>query len=59
MLFNSFPGAALWPAAMVVWGPGHASSLHRHHCVQLVMALHDRVRIRVGPLEGGPNARRH
>lgn len=48
MLFHSVPGAALWPAAMIVWGPGRATSLHRHHCVQLVMALRDSVRIRGG-----------
>jgi AraC-like DNA-binding protein len=38
--------ALLWPAALVVWGPGSASSLHRHHCVQLVLALRETLRFR-------------
>ena len=40
------PAALLWPAALVVWGPGSASSLHRHHCVQLVLALRETLRVR-------------
>jgi AraC-like DNA-binding protein len=40
------PAALLWPAALVVWGPGSASSLHRHHCVQLVLALCETLRVR-------------
>src|SRR5215472_1025149 len=40
------PAALLWPAALVVWGPGSASSLHRHHCVQLVLALREMLRVR-------------
>jgi hypothetical protein len=39
MLIAAAPGALLWPAAIVVWGPGYVSAAHRHHCVQLVMAL--------------------
>jgi AraC-like DNA-binding protein len=35
-----------WPSALIVWGPGSWSDLHRHHCVQLVMALHGRLRMR-------------
>jgi helix-turn-helix protein len=46
MLISAVPGALLWPAAMIVWGPGHASSGHAHHCVQLVMALRGTLRIR-------------
>jgi AraC-like DNA-binding protein len=33
---------------MIVWGPGFSSSKHRHHCVQLVMALEGKLRIRSG-----------
>lgn len=46
MLISAAPGALLWPAAMIVWGPGYVSSGHAHHCVQLVMALRGRLRIR-------------
>jgi AraC-like DNA-binding protein len=46
MLISAAPGALLWPAAMIVWGPGYASSGHAHHCVQLVMALQGTLRIR-------------
>jgi AraC-like DNA-binding protein len=48
MLVTVTPGACLWPAAMIVWGPGYASAEHRHHCVQLVMALQGTLRIRGG-----------
>jgi AraC-like DNA-binding protein len=34
------------PAALFVWGPGSWSDLHRHHCVQVVMALRGTVRFR-------------
>ena len=34
------------PAALFVWGPGSWSDLHRHHCVQLVMALAGTLRFR-------------
>jgi AraC-like DNA-binding protein len=33
---------------MIVWGPGFTASKHRHHCVQLVMALDGKLRIRSG-----------
>jgi len=33
---------------MIVWGPGDASSEHRHHSVQLVLALTGSLRIRHG-----------
>jgi hypothetical protein len=46
MLVSAAPGALSWPAALVVWGPGYASSAHRHHCVQLVLALQGSLRIR-------------
>jgi len=29
----------LWPAGLVVWGPGATSSLHAHHAVQLIVTL--------------------
>lgn len=31
---------------MIVWGPGSASAEHRHHCVQLVMAITGALRAR-------------
>src|SRR5215470_6458863 len=34
------------PAALFLWGPGSWSDLHRHHCVQLVMALRGTLRFR-------------
>jgi AraC-like DNA-binding protein len=43
------PGAWVWPAAMIVWGPGFTSARHSHHCVQLVMVTRGRLRIRSGP----------
>ena len=49
MLIGAAPGALLWPAAMIVWGPGYVSSGHAHHCVQLVMALRATLRIRGEP----------
>jgi len=46
MLVHPTPGALVWPAAMVVWGPGFTTAGHRHHCVQLVMAMHGTLLIR-------------
>src|SRR5215831_11916268 len=48
MLISLMPGALAWPAAMIVWGPGFTSTLHRHHCVHLLMAVHGTLRIRGG-----------
>ena len=48
MLIGLMPGALAWPAAMIVWGPGYTSTLHRHHCVHLLMAVHGTLRIRGG-----------
>jgi len=45
-LIATAPGALLWPAATIVWGPGYASAEHRHHCAQLVMAMAKTLRIR-------------
>jgi hypothetical protein len=33
MLIHPNPGALVWPAAMIVWGPGFTTAGHRHHCV--------------------------
>jgi AraC-like DNA-binding protein len=46
MLIHSSPGALVWPAAMIVWGPGFTTAGHHHHCVQLVMTMHGRLLIR-------------
>jgi len=46
MLISAAPGALVWPAAMIVWGPGYVSSAHAHHCFQLMMALTGTLRIR-------------
>jgi AraC-like DNA-binding protein len=55
MLISAAPGALLWPAAMIVWGPGYVSSGHAHHCVQLVMALRGTLRIRGNPEDAWVN----
>jgi AraC-like DNA-binding protein len=49
MLIHPNPGALVWPAAMIVWGPGFTTVGHRHHCVQLVMAMHGSLLIRSQP----------
>jgi AraC-like DNA-binding protein len=49
MLLFTAPGMAVWPAAMIVWGPGFTSAAHRHHCVQLVMTLRGSLLVRGGP----------
>src|SRR5262245_29754542 len=46
MLMRTPPGSLVWPAAMIVWGPGFTSAAHRHHSVQLVMAMKGTLRIR-------------
>jgi len=43
-LLNS--GACLWPAALIVWGPGSAPGRHSHHCAQLQVALTGTLRVR-------------
>jgi AraC-like DNA-binding protein len=35
-----------WPAALFLWGRGSWSDLHRHHSMQLVMALNEALRFR-------------
>ena len=48
LLAAQYVGASAftWPAALFLWGPGSWSDLHRHHCVQLVMALDGTLRVR-------------
>jgi AraC-like DNA-binding protein len=46
MLLRPAPGAHVWPAAMLVWGPGFSSSAHSHHSVQLVMTMRGSLRVR-------------
>src|SRR5262249_43515096 len=46
MLIHPNPGALVWPAAMIVWGPGFTTAGHRHHCVQLVLAMRGTLLIR-------------
>jgi AraC-like DNA-binding protein len=46
MLVRPNPGRVVWPAAMIVWGPGFTSAGHRHHSVQLIMALRGDLLIR-------------
>ena len=46
MLIHPNPGALVWPAAMIVWGPSFTTAGHRHHCVQLVMAMYGTLLIR-------------
>ncbi|HKR38686.1 MAG TPA: AraC family transcriptional regulator [Paraburkholderia sp.] len=52
MLIATNSGTFPWPTAMVVWGAGDASSEHRHHSVQLILALSESLHIRGG--EGEP-----
>ena len=39
---------APWPPVMIVWGPGFKTARHRHHCVQLLMALRGALLVRSG-----------
>src|SRR5262245_30591336 len=48
MLAALRPGVAAWPAALIVWGQGFAAAAHRHHCVQVVVALRGSVCVRGG-----------
>jgi AraC-like DNA-binding protein len=43
-------GMCLWPAALIVWGPGSAPGQHAHHCAQLSVALTGTLRVRKAPL---------
>ena len=44
--------AMAWPAAMIVWEPGYRATAHRHHCIQLVMAIKGTLMIRSGRGDG-------
>ena len=46
MLIHRNPGSLVWPAAMIVWGPGFTTSAHSHHCFQLVMVMHGTLLVR-------------
>ncbi|HVW51933.1 MAG TPA: AraC family transcriptional regulator [Trinickia sp.] len=46
MLIAPDSGVFPWPTAMIVWGAGDASSEHRHHSVQIILALTASLRIR-------------
>ena len=48
MLLPARHGTAPWPPALMVWGPGFAAAAHRHHCVQLLMALRGSLLVRSG-----------
>ena len=42
-------GSVIWPAALIVWGPGFTAARHSHHCVQLVMVMAGTLQVRSGP----------
>jgi AraC-like DNA-binding protein len=46
MLIDLAPGAAVWPAAMMMWGPGYHTTAHRHHCVQVLMTVRGSLLVR-------------
>src|SRR5215469_16763481 len=48
MSVSDVPGALLWPAAMIFWGPQFTCSRHIHHSIQLILALERSLRIRGG-----------
>ena len=48
MPLSSRKGMAPWPPVLIVCGPGFATAAHRHHCVQLLMALRGSLRVRGG-----------
>src|SRR5215467_11675729 len=48
MLIYPKPGSLVWPAAMIVWGPGFRTAGHRHHCFQLVMVMRGTLLVRGG-----------
>jgi AraC-like DNA-binding protein len=48
MLLRARQGMAPWPPAMIVWGPGFTAAPHRHHCVQLLLALRGSLLVRAG-----------
>jgi AraC-like DNA-binding protein len=51
MALKAGQGRAPWPLVMIVWGPGFTTAAHRHHCVQLLLALHGSLLVRGGRKE--------
>ncbi len=51
MLIELAPGAVVWPAAMMMWGPGYHTSPHRHHSVQLLITVRGSLLVRGNPKE--------
>jgi len=49
MLLHTNPGSLVWPAAMIVWGPGFTTAGHSHHCFQLIMAMSGSLVVRREP----------
>src|SRR5690349_17730716 len=45
------PDGHIWPAGLVVWGPGMRSSPHAHHALQIVLALEGQLRVRRSPVQ--------
>ena len=48
MLVHTNPGVLVWPAAMIVWGPGFRTTGHSHHSVQLIMTMRGTLLVRGG-----------
>ncbi len=48
MLIQTAPAVMVWPAVMIVWGAGYRATTHRHHSIQLVLALKGTLLIRGG-----------
>jgi AraC-like DNA-binding protein len=51
MLIDLTPGTVVWPAAIMMWGPGYKTTAHRHHCVQLLMTVLGSLLVRGGQSE--------
>ena len=43
---DHFSAACVWPAALIIWGPGSLVPPHSHHAFQLILALTGRLRVR-------------
>jgi AraC-like DNA-binding protein len=51
MLIDLAPGAVVWPAAIMMWGPGYHTTTHRHHSVQLLLTVRGSLLVREGSNE--------
>jgi AraC-like DNA-binding protein len=51
MLIDLAPGAVVWPAAVMMWGPGYHTTTHRHHAVQLLLTVRGSLLVREGSHE--------